>query len=300
MVLNSKEIVKKTEFFLDKESLIKDIEKISDSKYKIITENASYVLGLYDINKFNDIKDENKINNYLENIGLFPLKVFDMGIMPDIAKSYKVFEYRDEISLKDYFKTSTNKENYELGIQFGKILKNIHFKNLKTPNKDWNSYVVTSVNLLLYRHGLIEYKDDKDYILIDYLKENSYLTKNTTNNLLYNNLSDKNIRVYENDKLDIRGLKKLNYGDGISDFVEINRIAINYPDFSRGCIYGYKEGKSLPRKFFRLLIFYQVYAILKSLLDIRENKKSYLSLEETEEIIKMYDEFSVIYPEWLD
>lgn len=300
MVLNSKEIVKKTEFFLDKESLIKDIEKISDSKYKIITENASYVLGLYDINKFNDIKDENKINNYLENIGLFPLKVFDMGIMPDIAKSYKVFEYRDEISLKDYFKTSTNKENYELGIQFGKILKNIHFKNLKTPNKDWNSYVVTSVNLLLYRHGLIEYKDDKDYILIDYLKENSYLTKNTTNNLLYNNLSDKNIRVYENDKLDIRGLKKLNYGDGISDFVEINRIAINYPDFSRGCIYGYKEGKSLPRKFFRLLIFYQVYAILKSLLDIRENKKSYLSLEETEEIIKMYDEFSVIYPERLD
>lgn len=300
MVLNSKEIVKKTEFFLDKESLIKDIEKISDSKYKIITENASYVLGLYDINKFNDIKDENKINNYLENIGLFPLKVFDMGIMPDIAKSYKVFEYRDEISLKDYFKTSTNKENYELGIQFGKILKNIHFKNLKTPNKDWNSYVVTSVNLLLYRHGLIEYKDDKDYILIDYLKENSYLTKNTTNNLLYNNLSDKNIRVYENDKLDIRGLKKLNYGDGISDFVEINRIAINYPDFSRGCIYGYKEGKSLPRKFFKLLIFYQVYAILKSLLDIRENKKSYLSLEETEEIIKMYDEFSVIYPEWLD
>lgn len=300
MVLNSKEIVKKTEFFLDKESLIKDIEKISDSKYKIITENASYVLGLYDINKFNDIKDENKINNYLENIGLFPLKVFDMGIMPDIAKSYKVFEYRDEISLKDYFKTSTNKENYELGIQFGKILKNIHFKNLKTPNKDWNSYVVTSVNLLLYRHGLIEYKDDKDYILIDYLKENSYLTKNTTNNLLYNNLSDKNIRVYENDKLDIRGLKKLNYGDGISDFVEINRIAINYPDFSRGCIYGYKEGKSLPRKFFKLLIFYQVYAILKSLLDIRENKKSYLSLEETEEIIKMYDEFSVIYPERLD
>ncbi|MDD7306186.1 MAG: kanamycin kinase [Peptoniphilaceae bacterium] len=299
MKYDSIDILKKSDFFKDKLDHISKIEKIADNKLKITSKEASYVLGLYPIEYFKELEREDLINGYLKDIGLEPLKKYQSGIMPDINKSYKIFEYRDEISLSDFLKKADSGLKYQIGVNFGQVLKKIHaipVKNLK-PNY-WYNHVQTKVNLLLYRHGLQEAKEDRDYILIDYLNENMYLTKNTSTNILYSNLNDKNIRIYDKDKIDIRGLKELKYGDGISDFVQINKISINHPEFARGVLDSYYENKPIPRKLYRLLSFYQVYHILDSLVNIRDGQNSYLKAEEIEEIFKLYDDFSNIKPSW--
>ncbi|EEB36491.1 hypothetical protein ANHYDRO_00791 [Anaerococcus hydrogenalis DSM 7454] len=297
----SLKIIKRTKFFIDKIDRIKVIEDISSNKIRVKVDDISYVLGLYNINDYDNLKNEEKINNYLKEIDLLDtLDLFEIGIMPDINKSYKVFEYRNEISLGEYLDRISKEEAYKIGSKFGSILKNIHIKKIdKNNNLDWYKNVETKVNFLLYRHGLNKVHDNNDYILVDYLMNNKYICKNTTCNPLYQNISYKNIRIFDKDQIDIRGLKEIKVGDGVSDFVNINKIAIKHPDFAIGVIKSYHGNDVISRKFYRLLSFYQAYFILQSLVDIRDNKKSYLSEFEIEKILNMYDNFSEIIPSWI-
>lgn len=296
----SLDIIKRTKFFTDKIKNISSIEDISSNKIRVISNEKSYVLGLYSMDDFDKLKKEEIINNYLKSIDLLDtLDLFEIGIMPDINKSYKIFEYRDEISLGDYLDKLKKDEIYNIGIKFGKILKNIHIKKIdEYDGFDWYKNVDTKVNFLLYRHGLNKINDNNDYILIDYLTSNKYICKNTAFNSLYQNISEKNIRIFDDGEIDIRGLKEIKIGDGVSDFVNINKIAIKYPEFAKGVLDSYHNDEVISRKFYRLLSFYQVYYILESLVDIRDKKEPYLNEQEIEAILNMYDNFSEIIPSW--
>lgn len=295
------DIIKRSKFFNDKFDKITLIEEISSNKLRVQIVNKSYVLGLYNINDYENLKKEELINNYLKSIdSLDTLDLYEIGIMPDINKSYKIFEYRNEMSLDEYLDKVSKEKAYAIGSKFGRILKNIHIKKIdKNNNLDWYKNVETKVNFLLYRHGLNKVHDNNDYILVDYLMNNKYICKNTTCNPLYQNISYKNIRIFDKDQIDIRGLKEIKVGDGVSDFVNINKIAIKHPDFAIGVIKSYHDNDVISRKFYRLLSFYQAYFILQSLVDIRDNKKSYLSEFEIEKILNMYDNFSEIIPSWI-
>ena len=297
----SLDIVKRTKLFANKEKEISSLENISSNKIKVLLDNKSYVLGLYPINDYYNLKKEATINDYLKSIDLLDtLDLYEIGIMPDINKSYKIFQFRDEVSLAGYLDQTSKENAYLIGEKFGQILKNIHIKKTDTFNNfDWFKDIDTKVNFLLYRHGLNKVSDNNDYILVDYLKSNKYICKNTTCNLLYQNMNEKTIRMFGENEIDIRGLKEIKVGDGVSDFVNINKIAIKYPEFSRGVLNSYHNNEVISRKFYRLLSFYQAYLILESLVDIRDNKKSNLNEEEIEEIFKMYDNFSEIVPSWV-
>ncbi|MDY3007226.1 kanamycin kinase [Anaerococcus porci] len=297
---NAFDIIKRTNIFKNDINNIKKLSKISSNKLKFDFNGITYVVGLYPIEDFDNLKKENEINNYLRSIDVNPLDLYEIGIMPDLDKSYKVFEFRNEISLKEYISKYSSKEVYNIGLKFGEILKKIHMKKIDSNlDYDWHKKIETKINLLLYRQGLNKNNGVNDYILIDYLQNNSYICKNTSSNILYEGLNDKNIRIYDNDKIDIRGLKDLKVGDGISDFVNINKISITSPDFAKGVLKSYHEGEQVSRKFFRLLSLYQAYYLLESLVNIRENKESYLNEEEIEKIILMYDNFSTIIPSWV-
>lgn len=297
MTSDIRDILGHTNIFNDIDE-IDQIEKIGSSKYKILKDNKAYVFSLYNLEQFDDIENEAKINEVLESAGLNPLTIYDKGLMPDIEKSYKVYEYRNEIALNQYLDKASDDCQIRIGKEFGKALRKLH--NIKASERvDWQKNFLVKSNQLFYRHGLSEIGDD-DYILVDYINANRHLTENTAINLLYKNISDKNIRIYEDKFLDLRAIKELEYGDGTLDFVEINRIAIKYPLFARGALSSYHDGSNPSRKFYRLLSLYQAAAILESLIDMREKLPSRLSKEEIDSLLKMYDNFNRISPGWVD
>lgn len=275
---------------------LEHIEQIGSSKYKVLMDGRAYVFSFYGLEEYDNINNETYVNEILENAGLNPLKIYEKGIMPDIERSYKIYEFRDEIALKDVLSNSGKEFKENLGEKFGKALKRLH--SIKSDqNVDWKKEFLIKSNQIFYRHGLGEIKDD-DYILTDFINVNRHLTENTAINLLYKNISDKNIRVFDKNKLDLRAIKKLEYGDGIVDFVEINRIAINYPEFAKATLYSYHCSKKPPRKFFRLLSLYQATTLLEDLINIRNKKDSRLTDEEIKAIFAMYDNFNNIVPDW--
>lgn len=295
MFAEIKDILKHTRCFREVNQF-DDIEKISSNKYKVRLGENIFVFSLLDLDEYEKLENEAYINDQLENAGLNPLKIYDMGLLPDIEKSYKLYEYREEISLREFLDTSNKEDQIILALKFAKALKNLH--SIRPPeNIDWQNIFLVKTNNIFYKHGLSQI-DEKDYILTDYIKVNRHLTENTSINLLYTNLNDKNIRVYDKNKLDLRSIKKMEYGDGISDFVEINKIAIQNPIFSKAVLEGYFSGKKPSRKFFKLLSLYQASAILESMIDLRNNKESYLKADEIYHIMQMYDNFNEIQPSW--
>lgn len=297
MTSDIKDILGHTNIF-DKMEEIDEIVKLGSSKYKVTKDKRAYVFSLYNLDQFDDIENEAIINEVLESGGLNPLTIYEKGLMPDIEKSYKIYEFRNEISLNQYLVKSNDKEQLTIGEEFGKALRKLH--NIKSSEMvNWQKKFLVKSNQLFYRHGLSEVGDD-DYILIDYINANKHLTENTAINLLYKNISDKNIRIYEDKYLDLRAIKELEYGDGIIDFVEINRIAIKFPLFAKGVLTSYHNGESPSRKFYRLLSLYQTVIILESLINMREKLPSNLNKEEVQSILKMYDNFNRIAPNWMD
>lgn len=277
---------------------IDKIERIGSSKYKVDKESKSYVFALYDLDQFDDIENEAFVNQILEHAGLDPLKIYEKGLMPDIEKSFKVYEYRNEIALKDFLDKASIDEEEKIGKEFGLALRKLH--GIKPTDKiDWHKAFLLRSNQIFYRHGLSEIGDD-DYILVDFINSNRHLTENTAVNLLYKDISDKNIRIYKEKYLDLRGIKKLEYGDGIIDFVEINRIAIRHPSFARAALSSYHNGNKPARKFYRLLSLYQAATILDSIIDQRNKTTSYLNKDEVNSLFEMYGNFNEVIPKWAE
>lgn len=295
-MINNYDFLKRSKLFENKKK-IQSVVKISENKFKINADDKSYVFALYDMDYHESIANEGYLQDILKNIGLEPLEIYEEGIMPDKNKAYKIFEYRKEKSLKEFLAKSDEEKQFSIGKKFGFLLEKFH-KSKITENIDWEKKFLTKSNYLFYIHGLSEDIGDRDYILIDYIQDNIHLTKNTPINLLHGKINDKNIRVYDGDKLDFRGLKEIEYGDGVFDFVDINKIAIDYPKFAQGVLDGYFNGKRPSRKFFRLLSLYQAYVILYNKVDKNIDKDHNLDENQIDDLMKMYDDFNRLLPSW--
>lgn len=290
---NTLRLIRKIKFFDNKE--INNIEKISSNKLKIEIGSKNYTLGLYPLDFYKDLDIEQKLEKYLDEAGVDVLKVYDLGILPDINKSYKVFDYRKEMSLKEFLELADKNEAYKKGHELGKILNKFHNIYIDDKQIDWYKEFNTKVNYVMYMHGLIDKKGDKDYMLIDFINSNKHIAKNTAINLIHSNLDLKNIRISE-EGIDLRGLKELKKGDGVIDFVLANEIAIDNPSFSYGMIMGYNNGNMPSRKFFKLLSLYQSYYLLESIVNNKYNKNARISTENIDKIYEMYDGFTRIIP----
>ncbi|MDY2928107.1 kanamycin kinase [Anaerococcus sp.] len=294
---NNYDFLKHTQFFSEVEEII-SVDKISENKLKITSRlGKDYVFAYYDIKDHEAIESEQFIQGRLKDIGLTPLRIYEEGIMPDIDKSYKIFEYRQEISLGEFLRENSDGDCHKVGIAFGKVLKDFH-QVKPTVNIDWEKKFLTKSNYLFYIHGLSEDIGDNDYVLIDYIEANIHLTKNTPINLMHGKINDKNIRIYDNNKLDLRGIKDIAYGDGVFDFVDINKLALYSEEFSRGVLEGYFDGNKPSRKFFRLLSLYEAYTILFNKVDTSCNKDHSLNEKEIKHILEMYDNFNTLFPKW--
>ena len=100
---------------------VNSIEKIGSSKYKVEKDDKYYVFSFYDLNQFDDFENEDLVNEVLAHAGLNPLTIYEKGIMPDIEKSYKVYEYRNEISLRDFLEKANDSQQVKIGKELSLI-----------------------------------------------------------------------------------------------------------------------------------------------------------------------------------
>ncbi|WP_295885112.1 kanamycin kinase [uncultured Anaerococcus sp.] len=279
--------IKKLNYFKNNDLIIKDIINLNEEMYKIITQSGDFILHIFHKNSYDKLMQLSIKNQSTIKTGTF-----------DKNHYYEISEYRDLTSLNDYLINNSKKNNYEMGMKFGRILKQIHSI---TPEEkiNWFDFFNTKANYLFYMHGVNEDIGDDDYILIDYINHNKHLTKSICPSYIFNSLDLSNIYLDEKGNLIMSGINFTKVGDGVYDFVNLNDIGLKNSEFTRGCFDGYFENRKAPIKFFRLLALYEAYNILYNIVAHREGKPSIYSLDDLKELLTMYDNFNTDIPNWI-
>ena len=278
------EALKKSDYFKKYNINIENLTKISKYFSLINTNKAKY--GLISFTGVNDI------NFILENFN--KINELSLKALETIKLDNNQFILLEDYNFK---KLAKSKDDYKIGLSLGKKLRNLH-KIKPHIKKDWNEAFTTKSNYLFYMHGVSDIGDD-DYILIDYIRDNIHLTKNLVSTYMYPGLDVNNILINENEDILLTGLDFSNIGDGVFDFVWVNKIAIDNKNLAKGIFDGYFSEEKASIKFFRLLSLYQAYVILDNIVALRNDKETYLSEEEIKSLQKMYDNYNQYIPSWI-
>ena len=281
--------LKKIEFLADDLS-DQNIKHISENTYEISDDNGTYLLKLYDNSPRMDSESINKFEKFS--------KAIKQGYLKEVNQYYQIYDINNSMSLGEYLEKANEEDQYEMGSKFGKILKEFHSLPASV-DIDWYKLCKTRANYLFYMHGLSDNIGDNDYILVDYISHNRHLTKSVKTSYLLSGISFDEIILDDNLNINILASELKKIGDPIYDFTNINKIAIKNPEFAKGVINSYFEGKKAPIKFFRLLALYQAYLILENMVNARSSKPCLFSKEEEKLLLLMYDNYNQEIPQWI-
>lgn len=158
---------------------------------------------------------------------------------------------------------------------------------------------VDITNLFLFEHGLLLNTGLKDYVLVDFIKNNSYLVNGI--NLPKSIFDSSILELGIEDDLSLSNFNLNKYFDIYKEFVAINAISKSNP-YLCNLIVKEMDAKTFDRKFFRVLSFYTAVYCLHLRIDIEREKNEFRKNELNEKLdymFEVYDDFTQINPKWL-
>lgn len=198
-------------------------------------------------------------------------------------------------SLLNIIPKLTKKQQNELVEKIYTKISDIHTEK---KEGNWLNEFSSIINLSLFDHGLSKKVGLKDYILIDYLKNNLYQLKGRAISKLIRNSSLLEIEV--RDGLEVNIIASDKYGDKILDYVELNVIAYYYPELADKLLNKLIQ-KNSRTKFLKL---YSIYSA-KYIIDLILAKENFKDEEEIEFydnlinfIIDSFEDFTSYKPSW--
>lgn len=177
----------------------------------------------------------------------------------------------------------------------------IHYLENASKKKDNSSEdFVDITNLFLFEHGLLSNTGLKDYVLVDFLKSNSFLVKDIKLPKYIFDSSILEINIEEDLSLSKLSLNK--YFDIYKEFVAINAISKSNP-YLCNLIVEKMGDRIFDRKFFRILSYYTAVYCLHLRIDIEKEKNDFQKDELNEKLEYMFDiyeDFTQWNPNWLN
>lgn len=158
---------------------------------------------------------------------------------------------------------------------------------------------VDITNLFLFEHGLLKNTGLKDYVLVDFLKNNAYLVKGIK--LPTEIFSSSILELSFDDDLNLSNLEANKYFDIFKEFVAINAISRSNPYFCNLVLKKFDK-EMLDRKFFRILSYYSAVYCLHLRIDIENEKNEFRKNELNDKLkymFEIYEDFTQIVPSWV-
>ncbi len=267
---------------------VKNLVEKEEGLYELELENGNgYKLKTFPMELFSDLSKQVKIFDALLNRGVEIAPKFNMGKVEDENQFFILSKKAMKVSKKDF----------DLGVKLGSFLREYHrFSEGGDPNL-WEKRFGHRMVLFFHNYYLCNYTGPKDYILLDYLKDNKHLIsdRDTVEFLGIDNLLD----ISLDDEGRLGNLKFLveDRTDPYYQFKDLNLSKSKDWEYSRGLVQGYFNGKP-PILFFKTLA---VYSIVEYLYDDLEKQKSVdcESLrKKIDYLLELYEDFSKIYPRW--
>ena len=194
---------------------------------------------------------------------------------------YTIFSWVDGEEVESILPKLKQKEQYDLGVKSGEILRTLHTLPAPTGAREWYDRYFAVIDKRLDAYKTKGVLFDGNNVILDYIENNRNLLKNRPQSRLHGDYHEGNLIISKDNTLSVIDWHFVdfeNYGD---PWYEFNRIGTNCPAFATGQIDGYFANK-IPDDFWKLLIFYHAVGAITSIVWAK-----YFAPERLDAILKM-------------
>jgi aminoglycoside phosphotransferase (APT) family kinase protein len=275
----------------------------SDEKYIIETNNGQkLLLRISDISDYEGKKKEFEIVQKYSKLGFAMSSPVDFGICNEGKSCYMLLTYVEGKDLEEALPTLTEKEQYLLGREAGKILRKIHSipidesdipKETKQKKKLWQ------LSKYEYSHNL---RVENDETAIEFVKNNIDLIWKEQPVYQHGDFHPGNL-IYMNDgKIGVIDFNRWEVGDPYEEFYKLESFGIEVSiPYSIGQIDAYFDDE-IPTDFWGALAVYCAWSALFSIKWAEKFGQADIDgmVERCHRAFKNYDNFNLIVPKWYD
>ena len=269
----------------------------ADEKYCVENKDGKkYFLRISTIEQYNDKKAEFEMMKRLDDKKVplcRPIKFFN-----DEEKVYSLHSWINGVDLNEIINDFAQEQQYELGIECGRILKIIH--SIPAPKKiiSWDKRFNKKIDRNINNYLNCSIKLDGDNRIITFINENRFLLNKRPQTYQHGDYHIGNI-MYENNNIVIIDFNRNDYGDPWEEFNRISWCVDKSIFFASGMIDGYFDNNPT-LKFWKLLALYQGSNVLSSIpwaIPFGE-KEVDVMLFQAEKFLLSIDGFNSIIPKW--
>lgn len=283
----------------------KYIDKINkgwseDSKFYIEDNSGDkFLLRISDISTYHKKRNEFDFIRKVNSLDFIMSRAIEFGICNDGKNVYMLLTWIEGASLEEAIENLTEKEQYELGLKAGRILKAIHSIKVHEDHipvinkkekmlKKLDKYINSSVRI------------ENDQATIDYVKNNINKINSSSQVYRHGDFHVGNLILTNDKEVGVIDFNRWECGDKYEEFYKIQSfdLEVSVP-FSIGQIDGYFDNEPT-EEFWDVLAVYVAYASLYSIAwadkfgenEVEDMKKRCIAAFED------YDDFKSSIPTW--
>lgn len=272
----------------------------ADQKYYINdNKGAQYLLR---ISAGHHYKEESQLYDALKEVNKIDIpvsKLLDAGLCNNGKNTFRLFTWIEGIALLKIIGSLSEKEQYDLGYESGKILRKIHQVGSPSNQLSWSEHYHQKIDKKIesYRNCGLTFSNSER--LIDYIQQQRNLINGRPQSFHHGDYHLGNMLMTPDRHVGIIDFNRLDFGDPWEEFNRITWSASKSSCFASGQINGYFNNK-VPKIFFELMALYIGVNQLGSIpwAIPYGDKQLKVLLDQTKEVLEWYDNFNLSIPKW--
>ena len=292
---------------MDYSTLLSSFEKVkkitagmsNDEKYYCVQDSKEFLLRFADGSEYGEKKAEYENLQKLSTAGIPVPECIHFGKSDDGTKVFTLLSWIPGTEVEKVLPELRPEAQYDLGLQAGNILKDIHTATPATSlSANWyNRYFeVIAPRLDAYKEKGIPF-DGADEIL-KFIEDNRHLLKNRPQCHHHGDYHAGNMIVNDG-KVWVIDWHTVDFG-GVGDpWYEFNRLNTEHTAFAKGQIDGYFQ-QQVPEDFWRLFTLYFAASAITSIVWAKYRAPEALDwvMERNQYVLKIFDRMENPIPQW--
>lgn len=268
-----------------------------DKKYCVTDENdTNFLLRISSLDQYDNKKFEFAMMEKLVQLNTPMCIPLEFGICDEGVYSLQSWIHGDD--LEEIIHTFSDDKQYDLGLEAGRILRQIHSIPAPKTQEPWDLRFNRKIdrNIRNYNDCPIKF-DDADYI-ISYINENRHLLKDRPQVFQHDDYHIGNMML-ENGRVVIIDFNRHDFGDPWEEFNRIVWCGEKSPIFASGMVNGYFDGNP-PDDFWRLLALYIGSNALSAIpwaIPFGQDEVNTM-MNQAKEVLSWYDDMRCVVPRW--
>lgn len=255
------------------------------------------LLRITDISKYNQKKLEYEYMINLTKVGINMNIPLDFGTCENHL--YTLYRWIDGKDAKEEILKLSEKEQFNLGLLAGKILRKIHSLPALKDQEEWEIIYKQKINKKIKQYQDCSITLPNDDAFIKYIKKNLHYLDNRPQSFQHGDYHLGNLLITKENQIAVIDFNRSDFGDPWEEF---NRITLSYRvsiPFANGQIKGYFDSE-VPDEFFRLLALYQAVNVISSIpwaILFGDSEVEFM-IQNAKAIYDSYDGFNSYIPNW--